>query len=171
MVLLRYSLAVFVLMVGTAQASTILQWTFDGATNPADLSNSAASPNVSASTGTGTASGLHASALTDWTTPVGNGTTDAFSSTNWGGGDYYQFTFSTAGFINLSFAFDQTSSATGPKNFKVQTSTGSGYSDLGGGAYAVLLNGTPNPAWTSGTVQPAYHYSFALPGGTAGVRL
>ncbi|MEO8372726.1 MAG: hypothetical protein ABI806_26315, partial [Candidatus Solibacter sp.] len=92
MFFLRYSLAAFMLTVGTAQASTILQFTFDGATNPADLNNSAASPNVSASTGIGTASGLHASALTDWTTPVGNGTTDSFSSANWGSGDSYQFT-------------------------------------------------------------------------------
>jgi hypothetical protein len=100
----------------------ITSWTFQTAP-PDDLLNSMTSPVVAADVGTGSASGLHASAETDWTTPAGNGSTDSFSSNNWGVDEYWQFSTSTTGFSDIGLRFDQTSSGTGPKDFQVQFST------------------------------------------------
>lgn len=145
-----------------AQAVTVVQWDFENP--PADLADSAASPTVAASTGTGTASGLHASAATDWTTPAGNGSANSLSSNNWAIGDYYQFSFSTAGYADLMLSFDQTSSSTGPRDFKLAYSTdGTAFTDAA--TYTVLLNGSPS--WNSTTYAPQYTMSFDLSAVTA----
>src|SRR5262245_41131408 len=75
-----------------ADNDPIAVWTFEP--EPfldADGLNLAAGPSVTPSTGTGSLSGLHASAATDWTTPTGNGSANAYSSNTWADGDYYQF--------------------------------------------------------------------------------
>ena len=130
-----------------AQAATVVQWDFQ--TPPADLTNSAVSPSVAASTGTGIASGLHASADTDWTTPAGNGSTDSFSSNTWAVGDYWQFSFSTTGYIDLTLSFDQTGSGTGPRDFTLAYSTnGSTFTNFASYALQAIT-------WTAGTNNPA----------------
>jgi hypothetical protein len=147
---------------GLASAATISQWTFE-TIPPADLTNSANGPAVAADVGGGsaTASGVHASAATDWTTPVGNGSANSFSANTWGVGDFWQFQLSTLGFVDLVVAFDQTSSGTGPRDFKLAYSlTGSSFTDFQ--SYAVLENGVGNPAWSGTTPQPAYAFSFDL---------
>lgn len=168
---IRHSVVAIMLAAGTAQAGTLVQWTFDGATNPPDEIDSAVAPTLTPSTGTGSGTGLHASTASDWTTPAGNGTSDAFGVNNWSVSDYFQFTFSVDGFSNLTLDFDQTSSTNGPKDFKIQTDTGSGYTDLSGGAYSVQRNGVPPPLWVATTYQSGYHLSFLLPNGTSGLRL
>ncbi|MDN3920734.1 PEPxxWA-CTERM sorting domain-containing protein [Roseateles violae] len=129
-----------------AHAATVVQWDFEGATTPADLSDSAASPAVAASLGSGTASGLHASAASDWTTPAGNGSANALSANTWGVGDYWQFSFSTLGYADLRVSFDQISSGTGPRDFKLAYSTnGTSFTDFA--SYSVRSNASP--AWSS----------------------
>ena len=90
---------------------------------------------------------LHASASTVWSNPAGNGSIKSISSNNWSEGDYYQFSFSTIGYGLLSITWDQTGSATGPRDFKVQYSTnGSTFTDATG------KNGTDtltNDSWSS----------------------
>lgn len=129
------------------RASVIAQWTFQINT-PADLGNSATGPVVAGEGGvfaaTSIATGAHASSATDWSTPVGNGSTESFSSNNWTTGDYYQFQTSSTGFQNISIAWDQSRSETGPVNFDLQYSTnGTTYTSYF--SYTVPIN----PTWTS----------------------
>jgi hypothetical protein len=115
-----------------------------------------------ASVGSGTATGFHASAATQWHGTVGNGSTKSLSSNNWAIGDYYQFQTSTLGVMDtaLGFAFDQLSSNTGPRDFKLQYSTDNSiYTDLVDGDYAMV-----GGSWSSGTNVPLTHtYGFNLP--------
>ncbi len=147
-----------------AQAGVILsQWTFETNT-PADLLNSASGPPVvgEAGVGLGLLSGLHASAGSDWTTPVGNGSANSYSSNEWAVGDYYVFTAATAGYEALTLTFDATSSNTGPRDFKVQGSTdGVSFSDIGF-SYSVIPNAAPN-SWNATTNLPIHTYTTALP--------
>lgn len=140
-----------------AQAALVVQWDFEGSTTPPDLIDSANSPLVAASTGTGTARGVHAGSATDWTTPAGNGSANAFSSNTWAVGDYYQFSFSSLGFTDLLVSVDQIGSNTGPRDFTLSWSLdGSAFTPFGN--YSVLSS----PAWSSTTPNPVHTYSFDL---------
>lgn len=149
--------AVSALIVLPAQAVTIVQWDFEGSTTPPDLANSTVSPSVSASLGTGTAIGVHADAATDWTTPAGNGSANSLSSNTWAVGDYYQFNFSTVGYLDLRLSLDQTGSSTGPRDFTLAWST-NGVSFTSFSSYSL----TGSPAWSSATYSPVHTYSFDL---------
>lgn len=128
-----------------AHAVTVAAWDFE---NAPDLNNSISSPSVSASFGVGTASGMHASAATDWTTPAGNGSPNSFSSNTWAVGDYWQFSFSTLGYTDLKLSFDTISSGTGPRDFTLFYSVdGANYASFG--VYAAREN--TNPPWSSGS--------------------
>jgi predicted extracellular nuclease len=106
-----------------AAVTIIRQWNFENP-NPADATDAAVYPNaIAPAVGAGNAGGVHASAATDWTTPVGNGSADSFSSNNWAVGDYYQFTVSTLNFTGIQLSWDQTRSSTGPSDFKIAYST------------------------------------------------
>jgi hypothetical protein len=137
-----------------AHAVTIVQWDFETAP---DLADSATSPTVAASLGTGSAVGVHAAGTTDWTTPAGNGSANAFSSNTWAVGDYYQFSFSSAGFSDLAVTVDQIGSSTGPRDFTLSWST-DGSSFTPAGDYSVLSS----PAFSSSTYNPVHTYSFDL---------
>lgn len=140
-----------------AQAALVVQWDFEGSTTPPDLIDSANSPLVAASTGTGTARGVHAGSATDWTTPAGNGSANAFSSNTWAVGDYYQFSFSSLGFTDLLVSVDQIGSNTGPRDFTLSWSLdGSAFTPFGN--YSVLSS----PSWSSTTPNPVHTYSFDL---------
>lgn len=76
----------------------------------------------SAEEGVGTATGYHAGATT-YSNPVGNGSAESFSSSNWLTGDYYEFQTSSLGYTNVEISFDQTRSGTGPTPFDVEIST------------------------------------------------
>jgi hypothetical protein len=120
---------------------------------------------VSASTGTGTASGHHASAATVWDNPSGNGSVESMSSNNWAVDDYLQFQTSTLGSTRIGLALDHTSSNTGPRDFKIQYSTtGVGAFIDAGASYSVLANAAPNPVWSNSTPQPVHSYRFNLSG-------
>ncbi len=137
-----------------AQAVTIVQWDFE---NAPDLADSAASPTVTASLGTGNARGLHASSATDWSTPAGNGSANAFSSNTWAVGDYYEFSFGSLGFTDLSVSVDQIGSNTGPRDFTIAWSTdGVAFNDFA--SYSVASA----PSWSSSTYSAVHTYSFDL---------
>ena len=69
---------------------------------------------------------------------------------------------STVGFIDLFLAFDQTSSGTGPREFKLAYSTnGTTFSDFQN--YSVLeMGASPNGDWNATTRIPAYGFLFDL---------
>ena len=94
--------------------------------------------------------GFHASSNTVWSTPVGNASSNSFSSNNWSVGDYLQFKVASQNFYDLSVSYDQTGSSTGPKDFKFQYSTdGINFTDFGSD-YVVNSNTAPN-AWSGST--------------------
>lgn len=151
--------------VAELSAETVAFWTFE-TSPPADLSNSATIGGVAADTVkagvVATASGVHASANTDWTTPAGNGSANSLSANEWAAGDYFQFTMSGGPFHAPFFEFDQTRSATGPANFKVQADIGSGFFDVGS-PYVVAQN-----TWSSGAPVPSHQF-FQIPGFTTNI--
>lgn len=141
-----------------AQATTIAAWTFETAP-PADLSNSATIGGIAADSGVGTASGVHNSANTDWSTPAGNGSANSLSANEWVAGDYFQFQFSLTGFQSATITWDQTASSTGPKDFALQVSTdGVNFTNVLA-SYAPLQNGlAPNASWNATTASAAYTF-------------
>ena len=147
----------------SARADILSQWTFEINT-PADLLDSTTISGIAADFGSGTASGVHAGALSDWTTPAGNGSANSLSVNTWAVGDYFQFQLSTIGFTGLGVSFDQASSGTGPRDFDFAYSTdGSVFTTFA--SYSVLQNGlAPNAAWNGTTPSPAYSFAFDLSG-------
>lgn len=156
-------LCALALAASAANAQVIIsQWNFETNT-PADLLDSATGPSVPADVGSGTATGVHASALTDWTTPSGNGSPNAFSSNNWASGDYYQFSLGTIGFDDIHVAFSQTRSSTGPAEFTLQYSTdGTTFSNFANYTVAQVT-------FSAGVPQPGAVYAFDL-GGVAALN-
>ena len=114
-------------------------WSFDGVTASATPGTSPVITVGSAAADSGVLTagssftGLHASASTVWSNPAGNASAKSVSSNNWAVGDYYQFSFSTSGYGAISITWDQTGSATGPRDFKAQYSTnGTTFTDASG---------------------------------------
>jgi len=150
---LAFALALFAAGSVPAFAQTIASWTFE---TSVPVTAGPLAPEV----GVGSALGFHAGAST-YSSPVGDGSAHSFSSTTWATGDYYQFQVSTIGQSGISLSWDQTSSNTGPKDFKLAYSTnGTTFTDVA--SYAVLANGSPNVAWSSGTYQSAFHLNYSL---------
>jgi hypothetical protein len=138
----------------SAQAGIALaSWSFETSGPSLILDNSMTSPNAMAEGGVfgGTASGFHANAATDWSSPAGNGSVESFSSNTWTTGDYYQFCTSSDGYKNINIQWDQTRSSTGPDDFVISWSTdGVNFTDLT--SYVVLENNAANGGpWSSTT--------------------
>lgn len=149
--------ALLVFALPATNAAIISQWTFESPNTPLDVMNVTTYPNaIAPSTGTGNASAFHASNLTDYSTPVGNGSADSFSSNTWAVGDYYQFSLSTTGFQDITLNFDQTRSGTGPTGFTINYST-DGTSFTSFNSYTVNEVG-----WSAGTPQAGSVFSFDL---------
>ena len=141
--------ALLALAAAPADAATIVQWTFEINT-PANLPDSATIGPIAADVGSGEASGLHASATTDWTTPSGNGSSNSLSSNEWAVGDFYQFQLSSANFQDLTLTWDQTRSGTGPSTFDLAYS-------LNGTDFTIFSDNydVPTLTWMSGSVNPS----------------
>ncbi|NQU11389.1 hypothetical protein HQ590_11395 [bacterium] len=141
---------------------TVAEWTFESST-PVDTNNIAVYPfPISADIGAGNAGATHAAAGTDYSAVQGNGSDNAFNVNNWAADDYFQFQVNLGSYSDILVAWDQTKSATGPENFKLQYSTdGSGFTDFG--SYVVLSNATVNGGvWNSSTLITNYHFSYDL---------
>jgi hypothetical protein len=137
------AVAVFALTPVASAFPPIAEWTFEVSV-PATAGPHAAEGGDNAGPGS-PASGLHASASTVYSNPVGNGSNESFSSNFWAIGDYYQFQTSTVGYTDITFSWHQTRSSTGPEMFQLQWSTdGSLFTDLGA-QFSV-----PAITWTSG---------------------
>lgn len=149
---MKMSLLVAAVVIGlcsSAYADSIAQWTFE---TSAPTTAGPFSPEV----GTGAASGSHASGLTVYSSPLGDGSAQSFSSNHWGVGDYYQFQTSTTGYTDIQVAWNQTSSSTGPGSFELQYSTdGSTFIDQ-----AAYIVGTTS--WSSTGSPKATIESFDL---------
>ncbi len=142
-----------------AATSVLATWTMEDPTTPADVTNAASGPNVSAFSGTGTLSGVHASSSSDWTTPPGPASDNSYSVNNWATGDYFQFSTSSLNAENIQVSFDATGSNTGPRDFEIAYSTnGVGYTNFS--AYSLI-----NASWTNAAsfMNPAgAHFDFDL---------
>ncbi len=146
---------------GPVSAATIATWTFEAPNTTANATAALYPDAIAPAIGTGNARGVHASSATAWSTPAGNGSTDSFSSNNWAVGDYYEFNTSTAGFVGVSVSWDQASSNTGPRDFKLAYSTdGATFTDFAD--YSVLANASPNPVWNSTTSSALYSFTQNL---------
>ena len=111
------------------RAAIVADWTFETSVPNAygtTIGGIVAESGDNASTST--ASGVHANSKTSWSSPLGNQTLHSFSADYWAANDYYQFSVSTVGFVQISVAFDQISSSTGPANFHFEYSTDAGAS-------------------------------------------
>jgi hypothetical protein len=81
-----------------------------------------------------------------YSNPGGNGSAESFSSNGWNIGDFYQFQVSTTGLLDIGISFDQVSSTTGPRDFKLEYSTdGSSFTKFAD--YFVQSNG--DPGWSA----------------------
>ncbi|HTQ37637.1 MAG TPA: autotransporter-associated beta strand repeat-containing protein [Pirellulales bacterium] len=127
-----------------ATPSTVMaDWTFETSA-PTTAGPFVAESGTNA--GSSNASGSHADSGVMYSSPSGNGSVHSYSSTNWGVGDYYQFTTSTTGQNGIVLSFDQTSSNTGPRDFQVEYSTNGSTFSNAGSAYMV-----GNSGWSNGS--------------------
>jgi hypothetical protein len=152
--------ALFLAFNSVAGASILAQWTFE--TSLPDATDSATIGSIAAETGTGTASGLHASASTDYSNPAGNGSAESFSSNTWAIGDYYQFQTSSTGFEDIMLSWSQASSNTGPRDFELQYNFDGGSTFSSAAPYMVLANASPNPTWSTSTAHSEFNLNFDL---------
>jgi hypothetical protein len=136
----------------------IATWTFE--TSQPSATSATIGP-LAPEVGAGSASGSHALATTVWSSPAGNGSAHSFNSSMWSIDDYYQFQVSTVGLQQIQLTWDQTSSATGPKDFKLLYGTdGTNFTNFGN--YTVLANANPPGFWNAVTAFPVYSFSRDL---------
>jgi len=151
-----------------ANAVTLASWSFDGKTlfGGATLTSSLMGTGYTAEVGVGTMFGIHTVTNSVWSYPTGNGSTSSMSATGWTvGNSSWDFVVSTALHTAIKINFDQISSSTGPRNWKLQYKIGAGsFTDYT--TYNVLANASPN-VWASSASNVAYKYSFDLSAVTA----
>jgi hypothetical protein len=152
--------AITLATMSQAGASLIAHWTFETSL-PTDAGPHLAELGIQA--GIAQATGFHASGTTTYSNPVGNGSSESFSSNNWTTvGDYYQFRVDLTGFSNVAISWDQARSSTGPSDFSLQYSIdGSTFSVINN--YTVLANSNPPAgpgAWSSLTYNPAFTFGL-----------
>lgn len=153
---MMFLLAMQIANTGVSSAAIIAQWTYEVNT-PADIANNGTGPTVPADVGVGTGTAMHVAAATDWSTPAGNGSANSLSANEWAVGDYFQFEVSTLGLENITLAWDQTGSNTGPGRFDLEYRVGNtGPFTVGLDDYTVV-NGSWNA--TTPTLIPT---SYAL---------
>ena len=138
---LRILLSITAASLASARADTIALWTFESPNAPATITGSTIT-GILPAVGSGTASGVHASASTDFSSKVGNGSASALDATRWAAGDYWQFRVSTVGFAQIQLSFDQTAFDNGPTNFNLLISTDGVNFETALAFYGVLRNST-----------------------------
>jgi MYXO-CTERM domain-containing protein len=147
--------AASIVFADSAHAAVATSWTFETAP-PADVSAASIGP-LAADMGIGSATGVHASGTTAWTTPAGNGSANSLSANSYAVGDYFQFETSTLGTSDIGITFDQTGSNTGPRDWQFAYSTdGTNFTNVGP-AYS-LING----AWSAPTPVATTSFSYDL---------
>lgn len=144
----------------------ISRWSFDAIT----ISGTGQTPTITSSiadigiqTENTSVSGFHTSSSTAWTQPNGNGNSKSISSNNWQLGDYYRYNVNTQYTTIIRLSFDQTSSPTGPKDFKLQYSLdGTNFTDITN--YQIPFNTSSNLeySWSATTFTSSSTLSFDL---------
>lgn len=131
-------------VAGTSNAATIANFTFE--TVPPTTATG-----VLADVGVGVGSLTSGSTVTN---PAGNSadgvtvSNESFSANSWDVGEYYQFSVPTGGYEDISVAFDQTGSNTGPRDWTfAYTTNGTTYTSFS--TYTVT-----NDSW-NGTLDQA----------------
>src|SRR2546425_122973 len=92
------------------KADIIADWTFETSPLAAPVTGATQTygpADAGAQTGGSSASGVHASALTSWSSPVGNGSVHSFSANTWAVNDYWQFQVSTLGYTSIALQWQQ----------------------------------------------------------------
>jgi len=103
--ILAHVSAVALVAASSAWADTLAQWTFESS-GPSIAGTSTTFGPIAPEVGSGNAYGVHASASTVWSSPVGNGSPESFSANNWSVNDYFEFTIpSTTGPRDFSFTY------------------------------------------------------------------
>lgn len=148
------------------------RWSFESVT----ISNIGKTPNFLSSSQTAdigaltTASkftGFHSSNSTVWSCGfggiIGNSSSKSLHATNWSVGDYFQFQLSTTYYDSLLLTVEQTSSSTGPRDFKLQYSLDStSYTDISTYQVPYFLPSASPYAWSSTSYQSQSAFSFDL---------
>lgn len=145
------------------------RWSFESTT----ISNTGTTPNFGSTsavadigdlTTNSSITGFHSSSSTNWSSSlVGNGNSKSISATNWSINDYIQFQLKTTYYDSLLLTIEQTSSGTGPRDFKLQYSlNGSSYTDITTYQVPYYVPTTTAYAWSSTTYQPQSSFSFDL---------
>jgi len=137
---------------------TIALWTFEPDPLAVNLTNNTIGPSIlPPAGGSGSLIGTHASSATVWSTPSGNGSSNALSVNTWAVGDYWQFLISTTNYTSINMSWDQTRSSTGVTNFTVRYS-------LDGTSFTSFTNYSVNAVtWnsTTATNTSSFSYSFS----------
>jgi hypothetical protein len=134
----------------------ISQFSFEVVTPP-DSGGQTVGP-FNADFGPGTISAFHSAMGTNFTTPIGNGSANAFGASNWSIGDYFQFSISTVGFSNLFLTFATERSGTGPTTFQLVYSTDGGMNfSLAGSPFALS-----SAAFSSSTYNASFVSTYDL---------
>jgi hypothetical protein len=124
---------------------------------PAGSSGQTSAGPFNADFGPGTVSAFHSMAST-FSTPIGNGSANSFSASNWNVGDYFQFSISTVGFSNLFLTFATERSNTGPVSMQLSYSTDGGVNfSLAGSPF-----GPSQAAFSTSTYNAAFVSTFDL---------
>ncbi len=113
-------------------------------------------------------SGYHAIGTSVFSSPAGNGSTYSLSSNYFSVGDYYQVSFSTTGYDDISLSWDQARSSTGPASWAMSFSTDGGATFSSAAAYTVLqTGGTGSPGtWSAtGVYNPVYTNVMSIAAG------
>lgn len=141
--------------IGSGRASvTIAQWTFE-------TSVPATSGPFAPEFGSGSASGWHVSSSASYSNPIGNGSSESFSASNWAVNDYWQFTVSTLDYSGITLSWDQTSSDTGPKDFQLAYSLdGLTFMDFGSPYSLSAIS------WVAGSAKAGSSFSVDLSAAT-----
>jgi hypothetical protein len=94
---------------------------------------------------------------------VGNGSNRSLHVTNWSVGDYFQFQLNTTYYDSLLLTVEQTSSATGPRDFKLQYSlNGTSYTDITTYQVPYYVPTLTVHSWSSTNYQSQSAFSFDL---------
>ena len=146
-------LAVLSVSVGAFGQVIIADWTFE--TSQPNIMNQTILTGINPEVGAGTASAVHANAMTDYSSPSGNGSVHSFSANTWSVGDYYQFQVSTVGDMGIQVSWNQTRSATGPASWNFAYG-------LNGVDFTVALGGYTANSITWSNSAPAAGSSFSV---------
>ena len=147
--------------VSICSAATVASWSFEPPNSPPTVTGTTIT-GIPSDFGSGSASGVHASSSTTFSSVIGNGSPTSLGADHWVGGDYWQFQFSTLGFAHLQLSFDARASSSGPTNMTLSYSRD--------GSLFTTLNpnvNVPAGTWNSSVRSLAFAHTFDLTAFTA----